>query len=93
MDDILWAVRLIGLRNQASAAVEQGCELIWQAGEWTDGQMADEVRDGLAGDDDLAGDVEGSGGWVGLLSRKQGAGAEERDQQASDISVTGADHG
>jgi hypothetical protein len=46
----------------------------------------------LAGDDDLAGDIEGRGGWLLRLSRKQEAGAEQRAQQTSDLSQTSSDH-
>src|ERR1035437_580906 len=54
--------------------------------------MADEVRDGLAGYDDLAGDVERRGGLLLRLSRKKGAGAEQNTQQASELSRSGMNH-
>src|ERR1035437_5666592 len=54
--------------------------------------MADEVLNGLAGYDDLAGDVERRGGLLPRLSRKQGADAEQNTQQASELSRSGMNH-
>jgi hypothetical protein len=52
VDDVFRVMRLVGLRNQAAAAVELGGEVSGQRGEGADGQVADEVRNRAAGDDD-----------------------------------------
>jgi len=81
MNDILRAMGLVGLGNEAAASVEVGGKFHGQAGVGTHGQMANEVRCRAAGDDDLAGFVELGGGWIVLLCLEPRAGAEQNAQQ------------
>jgi hypothetical protein len=83
----------VRLRDEAAAAIEQDGKLIGNLRKRADGQMTDEVRDGLAGDGDLAGDVELHGGRCRLLSKEQGAGAEQHRWQPTDPVYSGKDHG
>jgi hypothetical protein len=79
MNHVLRAVRLVGLRNQAAAPVEQLLKPGRQFGKRTDRQMADEVRSRTPADNDLAG--FGELVRLLLLGRDERTGTEQPAQQ------------
>jgi hypothetical protein len=66
-------MRLVGLRNEAAAAIEQTLYSAGQAGIRAGRQVADEIWGRVASEDDLAGFDKLRWTWLRLLGESAGA--------------------